>query len=204
MMKDRLCVNYCILFSCILGFLFVTSCTEKKTEEFTELTEDIAYTDTFTPFDWENPFARQILRSGDSEIGMFIGKDVTDPGKRKTRRLIEQFIERLSKGQLPEIKELLTDPAYNSFMLRYPKISFSSKYSIRVEDKQAAIQIPGSAPAPQVNPQTDESENWIRFKIIFSDKSLIGTVEVVETEGTYKIGDFENDIFDELTAQAPL
>ena len=39
---------------------------------------------------------------------------------------------------------------------------------------------------------------WINFKMIFSDKSIVGRVELTQTGDDYKISDFEENFFNEF------
>lgn len=177
--------NYIAVFVLFIGLLYLFISCEEKAKEEIELAEDISYTDSFSPQDWEQPITRQIVLSGDKDIGFFINEDVLDPRQRQILSLMKKFINLLSRNKIDSIAAIFTPPAYNSFKLRMPKFLLRKKYTIRVS-------LPDNMEEKNLN---------VKCKIKFHDQSIqsiVGSFELENSGNNYKISDFENDFFDKL------
>lgn len=177
--------NITNLIKLILLYLFIfvfCSCFEEEAKDTIEFTEDIVYTDSLSPPAWEKPLDRPALISGDKDIGIFIKDDVLDPRYRKLLNLITKFIEYSSVNNIKELQTILTAPAFNSFKLRFNDIYFKTNYTLRVKQPDNITQ----------------SNFWIEYKILYTDKSYIGSVEVEISGEEYLISDFEIDFFNKI------
>lgn len=166
----------------ILTFLII-SCTEEA-GDINEYSEDIVYSDSFSPLDWEHPVARRVVASRDKDIGLFIKDDIADPNLRKILVLVNDFFSRFTAGETEQLEELFTDSAYNSFKLRVTDININKSYKLRVE--QPSIEVIATG------------QFWIHFKLLTDVESLVGSFELITIDDEYKISDFENTFFDKV------
>jgi len=151
------------------------SCQKEDEKEFTELNENIVFTDSFSPSDWENPTMRKKIEYGDKDIGAYIEKDVTDPRLRQIITLIEKFAESIKNTNVDELKSILSPSAYNSYMLRFSDKSFKEDYILRV-----------------AYPDDYLKEVFIvKYKILLKEKSIIGSIEIDFSQKEPIISDFE-------------
>ena len=165
----------------LAGILFL-SCVDEA-GELAEFDEDIIFTDSFSPADWEQPISRKSLKSGDKDIGLFLREDVMDPLRRQILTLSDSFFENLSQNKIDSLEELFTPSAYNSFKLRVPEMAFENDYIIRV------------------TPPEDTGDGFYRIKckLLFPGRSFIADFELTRVEENFRISDFDNDFFDELS-----
>ncbi len=169
-----LLITFCLLFSC-----------KKKEEEriYNEINDDVVYTDTFSPPEWERPASRRHVKSGDNQIGTFIADDVIDPRLRAIMNTITKFVEANTMEDKEQLAEILNPASYNSFILRNSDILIDEEYTLR-------IQMPN-------NPKA--SSFWLKFKIIFDTISLIGQAELsIDENNKCIITDFDNQVFNQL------
>ncbi|MBR3731731.1 MAG: hypothetical protein IKQ61_13260 [Spirochaetales bacterium] len=169
-----LLLTLCLLFGC-----------KKKEEErtFNEVNDDIVYTDSFSPPDWERPVARRHVKSGDNQIGPFIADDVIDPRLRAIMKTISDFVKVNTTEDKDTLSSILTPAAYNSFVLRNADILIDEPYTLRV-------QLPDNARLRVF---------WLKFKIMFETTSLIGQVELnIDDNNKCLISDFDNQVFNQM------
>jgi hypothetical protein len=158
------------------------SCKKNTVQQNNTVEGEEVYSDSFNPPDWESPVSRRNIKSGDKDIGIFIKKDVVDPKNRNILLTVEQFVLNVKSNNAKELEKLMVPSAYHSFILRYPDISFKENYILRVEQPSDLMKNPV----------------WIQFKVIFTEKSLIGKLELEFTEDKCKISDFDDDFFKNL------
>lgn len=158
------------------------SCKKNGEQQIVSSNNEVVYSDSFNPPDWESPVSRKNIKSGDKDIGIFIKSDAADLKNRSILLTVEQFIKLIKEKKTEDLNSIMMESAYHSFVLRYPDLSFKESYTLRVEQ-----------PAdPSKNPL------WIRFKLILTDKSYIGRLELEFSGNLCKINDFDDDFFKNL------
>jgi len=166
----------------ILTLVICFSCYKKEGGDTQNYESYIEFTDSFSPQDWENPVIRKQISGGDKDIGAFISKDVLEPKVRNISLIIEKFFNFFKSQKNEDIKNILTLSAYNSYNLRYADVTFDLKYSVRTASPKDI----------NINPF------WVDFKMIFTDKSILGRIELTQNGDDYKISDFDEFFFNEL------
>lgn len=167
----------------LITFAFLAiNCFNKGEKEFADIDDAFIYSDSFSPIDWENPLTRKNIDSGDKDIGIFISEDIIDPKIRILRSTVIDFFNILKSDNRSNLENILTKSALNSFNLRYADIKIDEDFQIRVGMPE------------------DYSQNalWIDYKMMLSNKSLIGRIFLEYNDSECKIGDFENKFFAEL------
>lgn len=169
---------------CILIFACLLGCKKEEEEHiFNEVGEDIVYSDSFSPREWERPSTRRHVISGDSQIGLFISDDVIDPRLRSIITTISNLIKINKTADKDDLVDYLSPAAYNSFILRNSDLLITEKYTLR-------IQLPENQTA---------TTYWLKFKILFKKVSFIGRVELTfDRNNKATITDFDNDFFQKL------
>ena len=168
----------------LLTFCLLLGCKKQEEERlYNESNDDIVYTDSFSPPDWERPASRRHVKSGDNQIGTFIADDVIDPRLRAIMKTISDFIKVNTMEDKDSLSAILMPAAYNSFILRNSDILIDEKYTLR-------IQLPD-------NPRLKTF--WLKYKVIFETTSLIGQVELnIDDNNVCLISDFDNQIFNQM------
>lgn len=172
-------INYLLI---VILMIFSLGCEKEDEKLYSEIGDDIIFTDSFSPADWENPVARKPVVSGDKDIGVFIDEDVIDPKLRNILSTINSFISIIRTENDSGLDKILTPAAFNSFELRNKELVFRDKYQLRIENP--------------TNLYTDVF--WIKFKLLFSQKSFVGSVELEFKDEQCLISDFENAVFKEV------
>lgn len=174
--------SFLYLIFIILIFLSSNGCKEEKAKDYIEYTEDLVFTDSFSPDSWEYPIARKGVKAGDKDIGYYIKEDVLNPDYRELLNLVRGYLSELSENNIEKVREVMQDSAYNALKLHYPDVEFSSDYDIRVE-------------------QTDLINNeyfWVKFKLMFPKISIVTEIEIFNNGKELKINDFENSFLKKL------
>ncbi len=207
------------LFFFIIILLF--SC-KKKQEENKDIFGEVFYTDSFSPSQWENPITREKLAAVDKDIGKYINQEIIDPDLRKILMIVENFILNLQSNNYSAIEKNMTPSCFNSFNLRYTKVNFGKDYSVRVAYPESLMNSTSSESdidneekiiidrKKLHKKKTDDKKTitlnvlenepfWIQFKLLFLANSFIGKLQLVMNKGEYKISDFDNQFFNELT-----
>lgn len=187
-------IKHVFILAAIL-ILTLFSCKKEAEQEFQDVYGDIIYTDSFSPEEWENPGVRKKIEALDKDIGKFIKSDIVDPNLRKTLKLIEKFINLIHRRKFSEIEQICTPSAYNSFNLRFPDVILDATYDLRVAYPGESIQ-PRNQPEEQTT--TRKWDKWIKFKILYANKTLLSSVEVDRSAETYIISDFDNKFFNDI------
>jgi hypothetical protein len=163
--------------------IFIAGCKKEEENIYNEISEDIVYTDSFSPREWERPSNRKHVTSGDNQIGAFINEDVIDPRLRSILKIVSDFFKYNKSEDKEPLESILSPAAYNSFVLRHSNLLIDEKYTLR-------IQLPTK--------QTGNSQ-WIQFKILFNEISLIGQMELnFDDKDQCTITDFDNSFFERL------
>lgn len=167
--------------SCIAVIFVLSGCDKKnigaeKPEDF----GDVIYTDSFSPISYEYPLSRKIIPIEDTDIGITINPDTTNPLYRAVYKTVSDLFKELSSGN--DISLYFTESAFNSFRLRYRSDKIGSRYTLLVGE-------------PQENGVGVLS---IKFKMVTDKKKIKGIIELTKKDENYVVSDFENTGFDEL------
>ncbi len=174
-------IEYFFLLLIITLNLFF-SCKKDENNENKDVFGEATYTDSFSPKEWENPLGRIKIEAFDKDIGRFISIDTIDLRLRKILDVIANFVLYINNDDVDKINKILTPSAYNSFALRFSKVSVNKKYTIRVSYPE----------------DPERKQMWLDFKIIFPSYSIVSKVELERFNDVYKISDFEDSFFDDL------
>ena len=126
--------NISVTIVLFLIFSLLFSCKKKEEERlYNESNDDIVYTDSFSPPEWERPVSRRHVKSGDNQIGTFIADDVIDPRLRAIMKTISDFVKINTMEDKESLATILTPAAYNSFVLRNSDILINDPYTLRIQ-----------------------------------------------------------------------
>jgi len=169
----------------IISLVFLIFSCKKNEEEEKEVEQsfqEVIYTDSFSPADWENPGARIKIDFEDKDIKKIIKPGSGNQVYDKIYQLLEKFFTGLKNKNNQEIQKVMTQAAYNSYLLRIPNIPFEKKYTLRVA-------VPESM-------ETDKF--WVPFKLLFSNKAIISRIEIEKSGSSFIITDIEGKFYIEL------
>ena len=186
------------IFLLFIILIFIFSCKKKDEEEYKDIFGEIIYTDSFSPDEWEHPAARKRIEAVDKDIGKFIKQDIMEPKLRKILKVIEKLIDNIQKNEIKKIQNLLTPSAYNSFTLRFPKITFEEDYILRVAYPEFMNGQSTQKSGGNKTKNTGQNKFWVQFKLLFPTSSLLGKVEIEFFGDDCKITDFENQFFTDI------
>lgn len=202
-----------IFYTFLILILLFSSCKKNDEKEYKEVYGETIYTDSFSPPEWENPISRLRIDAIDKDIGQFIKIDVMEPKLRKILVLIETFIKELknlNNVDFSNIDPLLTPSALNSFSLRYIGIHISDDYQLRIayptsennlnnlltaegENKEQTRDL-----AINLDTNNPNKQEWIKFKLIFPQFTIVSSLQIEPFGEDYKISDFESNFFTNL------
>ncbi len=125
---------------------------------------------------------RKKIDAGDKDIGQYLEADITDPRLRQVLYIIQRFVDGIKNGNIDVLKEILSPSAYNSYILRFSEKQFKEDYILRVAYSE----------------KYSENIFEVKYKILFKNKSIIGTVELDFTKDSPIISDFDPNAIDEI------
>lgn len=118
---------------------------------------------------------RKKIDIGDKDIGQYLADDITDPRLREILFLVKKFIEGIKNTNIELLKDILSPSAYNSYILRFLEKKFKKDYTLRVA----------------YSDEYSQNNFTVKYKILFKEKSIIGTIEIDWIKDTPLISDFD-------------
>lgn len=187
------------LVSTIFILFSIISCIKKSetSQIYSDLSDDIVYTDSFIPNAWEEPLKRRRINPIDKDIGNFIYKDTTEPFLREIYYTINTFFISFKNKNFGELENILTTSALNSFKIRASEVELNENYILRIAYPEFfSKHIDATADQNQILIIPDKF--WIDFKLLFSNYSIKSSLELRKIGEKFFISDFDTQFFVEL------